>query len=416
MSNRVFVTGMGCISPLGNSVAATWEAAVAGRSGVGRITQFDATEHETQIAAEVRGFDPVERFGRRDARRMDRCTQLALAATQEALGDAGVQIDENNRARVGVYIGSGIGGLGTLFAEAEVYRTRGPRRVSPFLVPMMLPDAAGGQVAISLGMRGPNLAQVSACATGTNAIGEAAEVVRRGAADVMLAGGTEAAILAVTMAGFNSMGALSTRNDAPQRASRPFDRDRDGFVAGEGAGMLILESEAHAMARGARILAEFLGYGTTNDAHHVSAPLENGAGAVECMRLALQQAKLQPGAIDYLNAHGTSTQLNDRSETAAVKTVFGERAYDLAVSSTKSMTGHLLGAAGAVEAIFCVKSLNTGTIPPTINYENPDPECDLDYVANQARQREVRTVMSNSFGFGGHNACIILGRYSANGH
>jgi len=407
---------MGCVSPLGNDVAASWAAAVAGQSGVGPITLFDASEHETRFAAEVKGFDAGERFGRKEARRMDRYTQFAIAATAEALGHAALTINEANRDRVGAFIGTGIGGVGTLLAEAEVYRTRGPRRVSPFLVPMMLPDAAGGQVAISFGMRGPNLGLSSACATGTNAIGEAVEVIRRGAADVMVAGGAEAAILPVALAGFNSMNAVSTRNDDPQRASRPFDKDRDGFVAGEGAGVVVLESEAHARARGATILGEVLGYGITNDAYHVSAPLENGAGAVACMRLALEQAGLRPQDIGYLNAHGTSTQLNDKSETAAIKTVFGEAAYDLAISSTKSMTGHLLGAAGALEVVFCLKALADNLLPPTINYETPDPECDLDYVPNTARPKPIQRAMSNSFGFGGHNACVILGTYAANGH
>ncbi len=407
---------MGCVSPLGNDVAASWAAAVAGKSGVAPITLFDASEHETRFAAEVKGFDPGEKFGRKEARRMDRYTQFAIAATAEALAQAALTVTEANRGRVGAFIGTGIGGIGTLLAEAEVYRTRGPRRVSPFLVPMMLPDAAGGQVAITFGMRGPNLGLTSACATGTNAIGEAAEVIRRGAADVMVAGGAEAAILPVALAGFNSMNAVSTRNDDPQRASRPFDKDRDGFVAGEGSGVVVLESEAHALARGATIYGEILGYGITNDAYHVSAPLENGAGAVVCMRLALEQAQLRPQDIGYLNAHGTSTQLNDKSETAAVKTVFGEVAYDLAISSTKSMTGHLLGAAGALEVVFCLKALADGILPPTINYETPDPECDLDYVPNTARRKPIQRAMSNSFGFGGHNACVILGTYSANGH
>jgi 3-oxoacyl-[acyl-carrier-protein] synthase II len=416
MNMQIVVTGMGCVSPLGNDVQASWEAAIAGRSGAGPITLFDASEHETRIAAEVKGFDPAATFGRKEARRMDRYTQFAVAATQAALADAGLSVTAENRERIGVFVGTGIGGIGTLLTEAEVYRTRGPRRVSPFLVPMMLPDAAGGQVAITFGMRGPNLGLTSACATGTNAIGEAAEVIRRGAADVMIAGGAEAAIVPVALAGFNSMGAVSTRNDEPTRASRPFDKTRDGFLAGEGGAVVVLESEEHALARGARIYADLLGYGITNDAYHVSAPLENGAGAVVCKRLALQQAGLRPQEIDYLNAHGTSTQLNDKSETAAVKTVFGESAYDLPISSTKSMTGHLLGAAGALEAIFCLKALADGILPPTINYEVPDPECDLDYVPNRARRKAVRRVMSNSFGFGGHNACIIFGQRQTNGH
>jgi 3-oxoacyl-[acyl-carrier-protein] synthase II len=397
---------------LGNNVATTWETALAGKSGVGSITLFDATEHETRFAAEVKGFDPNALFGRKEARRLDRYAQFAAAAVQEALADAKLTITEANRDRIGVYVGTGIGGIGTLMAEAEVYRAKGPKRVSPFLVPMMLPDAAGGQIAILFGMRGPNLGLSSACATGTNAIGEAAEVIRRGDADVMLAGGSESAIIPIALAGFNVMGALSTRNDSPQTASRPFDKTRDGFVCGEGGAVLVLEGEEHALARGAAIYGEVLGYGITNDAYHVSAPLENGAGAVACMKLALQDAGLEPCEIGYLNAHGTSTPLNDKSETAAVKTVFGEHAYDMPISSTKSMTGHLLGAAGAVEAIFSIKAITDGVMPPTINYETSDPECDLDYVPNQARQKTLRRVMSNSFGFGGHNACVIFGKYN----
>ncbi len=413
MTGRVVITGLGCVSPLGNNVQATWEAAIAGKSGVGPITLFDAQDFETRFAAEVKGFDPVALLGRKEARRMDRYTQFAVAAAQQALADAQLEVNEANRDRIGVYLGTGIGGIGSILTEAEVFREKGPRRVSPFLVPMMLPDTAGGQIAIMFGMRGPNLGINSACATGSNTLGEAAEVIRRGAADVMIAGGAEAGIVPLAVAGFSVMGATSTRNDAPEKASRPFDKDRDGFVIGEGGAALVLESEEHAQARGAPILGEVLGYGITNDAHHISAPLENGLGAVACMRLALKQAQLKPEAIDYLNAHGTSTPLNDKSETAAVKTVFGEKAYDLAISSTKSMTGHLLGAAGALEAIFCVQALLHAILPPTINYETPDPECDLDYVPNQRREKKVRRVMSNSFGFGGHNACLILGQYGA---
>ena len=344
---------------------------------------------------------------------MDRYTQFAAAATQEALRDAGLSVTEANREHIGVLIGTGIGGIGTLNVEQEVLLTKGPRRVSPFLVPMMLPDSAGGQVAIMFGMRGPNLGLSSACASGTNAVGEAFEMIRAGRADVMLAGGAEAAVVPVAVAGFNSMNAISRRNDAPAAASRPFDKDRDGFVIGEGGAILVLESEAHARARGARIYGQVLGYGLSNDAHHISAPLEDGAGAAACMQMALRQAGLAPRAIDYLNAHGTSTALNDKSETTAVKAVFGESAYDLPISSTKSMTGHLLGAAGAVEAVICVKVLTDGQLPPTINHETPDPDCDLDYVPNRKRAKAARTVMSNSFGFGGHNACLILGRYEA---
>ena len=345
---------------------------------------------------------------------MDRFTQFAVAAAKQALDDARIEVNDSNRQRIGALVGSGVGGVGTVLAEHLVMREKGPTRVSPFLVPMMLPDTAGGQIAITFGMRGPNLAITSACATGSNALGEAAETIRRGAADVMLAGGAEAAILDLLMAGFASMGALSKRNADPQRASRPFDKNRDGFVTGEGAGILVLEAEEHARARGAKIYAELIGYGITNDAHHISAPLENGEGAVACMRMALADAGLTGSEVNYLNAHGTSTQLNDKSETAAVKAVFGERAYDIPVSSTKSMTGHLLGAAGGLEAIFCVKALETGTLPPTINHETPDPVCDLDYVPNTARKTDPRIVMSNSFGFGGHNACVILSKYSPN--
>jgi len=410
---RIVITGLGCICPLGNTTQTTWEGAIAGKSGAGPITLFDAKEHETQIAAEVKNFDAAALLGRKEARRMDRYTQFAVTATQEALQHAKLEITHSNRDRIGAFIGSGIGGLGTLMAEAEVCREKGPRRVSPFLVPMMLPDSAGGQVAITFGMRGPNLGLSSACATATNAIGEAMEAIRRGAADVMIAGGAEAAVVAISVAGFNAMGAISTRNDSPETASRPFDKTRDGFVIGEGAGVLVLETEEFARARGATIYGELLGYGITNDAYHISAPHEDGAGAVACMHLALNQAGLRPQEIDYLNAHGTSTSLNDKSETTAIKKVFGESAYDVPISSTKSMTGHLLGAAGAVEAVLCVKVLNEAILPPTINYETPDPECDLDYIPNQARTKRARRIMSNSFGFGGHNACLIFGQYQA---
>lgn len=416
MSVRVVITGLGCISPLGNNVQQTWENALAGKSGAAKITHFDASQFETHIAAEVKGFDAAELFGRKDARRMDRYTQFAMGTAHEALKHSGIEINEGNRDRIGAFIGSGIGGIGTLQTEIEVLLSKGPRRVSPFLVPMMLPDSAGGQVAITFGMRGPNLGISSACASATNAIGEAAELIRAGRADVMLAGGAEAGIVPVALAGFNAMGAISRRNDAPEAASRPFDKNRDGFVMGEGGAILVVESEAHAKARGATIYAEVLGYGISNDAHHISAPLEDGAGAIACMRQALRQAGLQPKDIDYLNAHGTSTQLNDKSESRAVKTLFGEYAYDVALSSTKSMTGHLLGAAGAVEAVVCVKTITDGLLPPTINYETPDPECDLDYVPNQKRAKAVKYVMSNSFGFGGHNACLLLGRYENGTH
>jgi 3-oxoacyl-[acyl-carrier-protein] synthase II len=384
---------------------------LAGKSGAGLITAFDASAHKTKFAAEVKGFDPAALFGARDARKMDRFAQFATAATMQALEQSGLKIDESNRDRVGILIGTGIGGIITLLEQYEVLRERGPERVSPFLIPMMISDNAAGNIAIRIGARGPNMAVATACASGTNALGEAAEIIRRGAADVMIAGGAEAAITALSMAGMNVMTALSTRNDDPQKASRPFDKNRDGFLMGEGAGILILESLEFAQARGAQILCEFSGYGTTDDAHHISAPAENGAGAAISMSLALEDAGLKPADIDYINAHGTSTYLNDKSETAAIKTVFGEQAYKIPVSSTKSMTGHLLGASGALEGVVSAMAIMTNTLPPTINYETPDPACDLDYVPNQPRSAEPDYVMSNSFGFGGHNATLILGRY-----
>lgn len=410
MKRRVVVTGLGCVSPLGNNVESLWQNTLAGTSGVGPITHFDPSGYKARIAAEVKGFDGAALFGPREARRMDRFTQFALAAAQQAIAASSLPINDDTRDRIGVVIATGIGGLSTLFEQMQVFFERGPNKVSPFLVPMMLPDTGAGMIAIQLGMRGPNFAVVTACASGTNAVGEAAEVIRRGQADVMLAGGSEAVIVPVAMASLGVMGALSTCNDDPQRASRPFDRDRDGFVMGEGSAVLVLESLEFALDRKAPILAEVLGYGSTNDAYHISAPAENGAGAARCMRMALADAGLEIQSIDYINAHGTSTPLNDKSETAAIKTVFGERAYEIPISSTKSMTGHLLGASGALEALICVKVLNTGLLPPTINYEFPDPECDLDYVPNQMRRVNVTRVMSNSFGFGGHNATIILGK------
>ncbi|MFQ5409132.1 MAG: beta-ketoacyl-ACP synthase II [Anaerolineales bacterium] len=420
MRKKVVITGLGSINPLGNNVQETWQSVLAGRSGIGRITRFDASDHSTQFAGEVKGFDPQDHFGHKEARRLDRFSQFAAVATGEALANAEFSIGDDNRDRVGIVVGTGVGGISTALVEADVLRERGPGRISPFMVPMMLPDTAAGQLAIFFGARGPNLCVTSACATGTNAIGEATEIIRRGAADVMLAGGAEAVLNSLVMAGFANMGALSKRNNDPQRASRPFDANRDGFVAGEGAAILVLESEEHAVARGARIYAEVKGYSLTNDAFHISAPAANGAGAAHCMHLALEDSGLQPSDIGYLNAHGTSTRLNDKSETAAIKAVFGERAYDTPVSSTKSMHGHLLGAAGALEAIMSVMAIHHGVLPATINYETPDPECDLDYVPNTTREAEVENVMSNSFGFGGHNACLVLGRYhnghSRNGH
>jgi 3-oxoacyl-[acyl-carrier-protein] synthase II len=335
-----------------------------------------------------------------------------LLAGQQALQDAQIEINDANRDRIGAVVGTGIGGIGTLYDQFNNFTTKGPSRVSPFLVPMMLPDTPGSNLAIKLGMRGTNIAVVSACATGTNAVGEASEIIQRGQADVMLAGGCEAAIVPLAMASLSKMGAMSTYAGVPSRASRPFNQDRTGFVMGEGAAIVVLESLEHAQSRGAQILAEMVGYGSTNDAFHISAPAENGAGAASCMRMALDYAGLEPEDIDYINAHGTGTPLNDRSETAAIKTVFGEQAYQTPVSSTKSMTGHLLGAAGALEAVFAVKVLQDSIMPATINYEVPDPECDLDYIPNQSRPKQVEIVMSNSFGFGGHNAVIILQKFA----
>jgi len=413
MNRRVVITGLGAVTPVGNDVPTMWSNLLAGQGGAGPITLFDATAFKTKFACEVKNFDAGTLIGKKDARRMDRFTQLAVVAAQQALQDSALVVNADNTARIGVYIGSGIGGIGTMEAELRQLIIKGPDRVSPFLVPMMLPDTAAGQVAIQFGLRGPNMAIVTACASGNNAIGEATECIRRGAADAMVTGGAEAGVTPLAVAGFNSMTAISTRNDAPEIASRPFDKERDGFVIGEGAGILVLEELDHALARGAKIYGEVLGYGATADAYHITAPEENGAGAVRAMQAALQQANLQPDQIDYINAHGTSTPLNDKSETQAIKTVFGDAAYRIPISSIKSMTGHLLGAGGAVEAVTCAKVLTEGMIPPTINYEHPDPACDLDYVPNTARAAAIRTIMSNSFGFGGHNAVLIFGRYQA---
>jgi len=413
MKKRVVITGVGAITPLALNAEDTWQAILAGKSGAARITHFDVSDHKTQFAAEVKGFDPEALFGRKEARHTDRYAQFVLAATLDAVEDAKLEINDQNRDRIGALIGTGIGGISTLLEQVEVMRERDASRVSPFLVPMMLADTAPGMIAIKLGVRGPNLSVSTACATGSNALGEATSIIRRGSADVMIAGGGEAAITKITMAGMSSMGALSTRNDDPTRASRPFDANRDGFLMGEGSAVLILESLEHAQARGARILAEISGYGTTDDAYHISAPAEDGEGAALCMQLALEDAGLTVNDVGYINAHGTSTKLNDKGETMAIKTVFGERAYQIPVSSTKSMTGHLLGASGALEAFFCTKILNENILPPTINYETPDPLCDLDYVPNEPRKAVVKHVLSNSFGFGGHNATLILSKFEA---
>jgi len=411
MRRRVVITGLGCISPLGNDDATLWANIISGKSGVGMITHYDTSEFKVKIGAEVKDFDATALFGLREARRMDRFTQFGLAAAIQAVENSGLKITESNRDHIGVVLGTGIGGMNILFEQAKVFFERGPDRVSPFMVPMMLPDTAAGMAALQLGVRGPNMAVVSACASGTNALGEATEMIRRGSAEVILSGGAEAVIVPIAMAGLSNMTALSIRNEEPERASRPFDLDRNGFVMGEGAAVLVLESLDYALARGAHILGEVTGYGNTNDAFHISAPAENGVGAALCMQKALNDARLTGIDIGYINAHGTSTPLNDKSESAAIKTVFGEQAYRIPVSSTKSMTGHLLGAAGALEALICVKVLKDSILPPTINYETPDPDCDLDYVPNYARKVKVQHIMSNSFGFGGHNASIIISRY-----
>lgn len=409
-SQRVVVTGIGLVTPVGNDAPSTWAALLAGRSGVGIITQFDPSAFKTHIVAAVKDFDPLRFLDKATARRIDRFLHFAAAAASEALADASFDMDQADPRRVGVVVGSGIGGIHILLEQQQTMLEKGPRRVSPFAVPGLMLNSAAAHISILLGARGPNLALATACATGSHAVGEAAEIIRRDQADVMIAGGSEAAIVPMAMAGFENMGALSSRNDEPQRASRPFDAGRDGFVMGEGAGVLILERLDRAVARGARIYGEVVGYGRTADAYHITAPAEDGNGAAECMEMALASANLPPEAVDYINAHGTSTPLNDAGETRAIKMAFGDHAYRLAVSSTKSMTGHLMGAAGAVEAAICLLALRDQVLPPTINYETPDPLCDLDYVPNHARQTTVNVAMSNSFGFGGHNGTVIFRR------
>ena len=410
MERRVVITGMGTLSPVGKDVPSTWKAILAGVSGIGPITHFDPSGFRSQIAAQVKDYDPKEYFSGKDARRMDLFAQYAVAATREAVRDAQLNPSDSERDRIAVLIGSGIGGIGTTTSQTLLLDKRGPARISPFLIPMILPETAASAVAIEHGLRGPNMAVTSACATGANAIGEAHRMIRHGYADAAVCGGSEAGVIPISVAGFAAMRALSERNDDPEHASRPFDRDRDGFVIGEGAGILVIEARERAIARGAHIYAEISGYATNDDAYHITAPQSNGAGASACMRMAIESAGLTPDALDYVNAHGTSTPLNDVTETRAIKSVLGDHAYRIPVSSTKSMTGHLLGAAGAVEAILCAKALENGTVPPTTNLEHPEPECDLDYVPDQARQADLEHVMSNSFGFGGHNACLIFSR------
>jgi 3-oxoacyl-[acyl-carrier-protein] synthase II len=413
MHEKVVITGMGAVTPVGLGVGATWRALAEGRSGIGPITKFDASAYDSRIAGELKGFDPGAYMDRKEAKRADPFTQYAIAAAKEAMEQSGLDTSEQNGNRIGCIIGSGIGGLTTWEAQHSILLEKGPSRVSPFFIPMMIADMASGQVSMIHGTRGTNYAIVSACASGAHAIGEAFRMIRLGELDASIAGGSEATIAPMALAGFCSLKALSTRNDEPEKASRPFERDRDGFVLGEGAAVLILESECHAKARGAVILAEVAGYGSTADAHHITAPSPGGEGAARAMTLALRSAGARPEEIGYINAHGTSTQLNDKFETMAIHTVFGEHARKLAISSTKSMTGHLLGGAGAVEMVATVMTLRDSLLPPTINMENADPECDLDYVPNRARRASVQLALSNSFGFGGHNVALAVRRYPA---
>jgi 3-oxoacyl-[acyl-carrier-protein] synthase II len=406
----VVVSGLGCVTPLGGDVDSTWKAAVDGRSGIGFFTAFDASDYPVRFGGEVRSKLDLGDVARKEARRLDRMIALAAAAAREAALDASLDTHEIDRERIGVAIGSGIGGLNTLEDSFRVLSKRGPGRISPFMIPMIISNMAGGYVAIRHRLRGPNLCHVSACATGAHSIGEAARIIERGDADVMLAGGAEAANTRLGVAGFSAMRALSTRNDAPEAASRPFDRDRDGFVMAEGAAVLVLEEAEHARARGVTMCGEILGYGMSADAAHMAIPTEDAEGAQRCMRLALADAGLEPSDVDHVNAHATSTPAGDPAEVRAIRAVFGRHTDAIPVSATKSMTGHLLGAAGALEAIFCIRALQTGQLPPTINLDNPDPECELDHVANKARQVLTRVAVSNSFGFGGTNATLILGR------
>jgi 3-oxoacyl-[acyl-carrier-protein] synthase II len=408
---RVVITGLGATTPIGNDLDSYWQALLAGKSGVGPITHFDAAQHTTRIAAEVKGFDPVQFMDRKDAKRMDRFSQFAVATSKQALADAQLEINDLNAEQIGVMIGTGIGGLKVMEDQQEVYLNRGPGRCSPFMVPMMIANMAAGLTAIQTGAKGPNSCPVTACAAGSNAIGDAFRLVQQGYAQAMICGGTEAAITPLGVAGFASARALSVRNDDPQTASRPFDRDRDGFVIGEGCGILILEALDHALSRGAKIYGEIIGYGMTCDAYHMTAPVPGGAGAARCIQLALKDAGITPAQVSYVNAHGTSTPANDPTETQAIKTALGEYAYQIAVSSTKSMTGHLLGGSGGIEGVAAAMTVAHDQVPPTINLENPDDNCDLDYVPKQARQMPVNVTLSNSFGFGGHNVTLVFQKY-----
>jgi 3-oxoacyl-[acyl-carrier-protein] synthase II len=408
---RVVVTGLGAITPLGNTLADYWEGLMSGRNGIGSITLFDASKHGCRIAGEVRGFDPQDYLDRKEYKRMDRFAQFAVCSSKQALADAKLEINDLNADHVGVVIGTGIGGLKVMEEQQEVYLTRGPDRCSPFMVPMMIGNMAAGLTAIQTGAKGPNSCPVTACASGSNAVGDAFRLVQNGYAQAMICGGTEACVTPLTVAGFVACRAMTSRNDDPAHASRPFDRDRDGFVLGEGSGILILEELEHALSRGARIYAEVVGYGMTCDAYHMTSIVPGGEGAARAMRLALKDGNLSPADITYINAHGTSTPVNDPTETAAIKTVLGEHAHKVAISSTKSMTGHLLGGSGGIEAVAAVMAVAKDGIPPTINLENPDAECDLDYVPNKGRSQPVEVVLSNSFGFGGHNVTLAFRKY-----
>ncbi len=413
-ARRVVVTGMGIICPTGNSVEEAWANIAAGKTGIRTIQRFDTSQLENHFGGEVRNFDPEEFLGRREARRTDRVTQLALYAAQQAFADSGLSITDENRYRVGVIVGSGIGGISTLFEGIRDFLAKGAKFVSPLLVPMMLPDSPSAKISMTFGTRGPNFAISTACATGNDCLGHATAMIRSGQIDVAISGSTEAGLVELAIASFNNMTAISRRNHDPERASRPFDRDRDGFVIGEGSAVLVLEELEHARARGAKIYAEVLGYGQTSDAYHVTAPLDTGDGAAEAMRQALLNARLRPEDIDYINAHGTSTPLNDVAETLAMKQVMGDHAHQVAISSTKSMTGHLMGAGGSVEAVFTIMALRHNFVPPTINLDNQDPQCDLNYTPHVGVPREINIAMSNSFGFGGHNAVLVLSKYSEN--
>ncbi|MBE9170057.1 beta-ketoacyl-ACP synthase II [Pleurocapsales cyanobacterium LEGE 06147] len=409
---RVVVTGLGAITPIGNNLQAYWEGLLSGRNGIAPITLFDASQHPCRIAGEVKEFDPCEYMERKEAKRMDRFAQFALAASKQTIADAQFVIDDLNADSVGVLIGTGIGGLKVLEDQQEVYLTKGPKKCSPFMIPTMIANMAAGLTAIHLGAKGPNCCTVTACAAGSNAIGDAFRLIQRGYAEAMICGGTEAAVTPLSLAGFGSMKALSIRNDDPARASRPFDRDRDGFVMGEGAGILLLEELESALARGAKIYGEIIGYGMTCDAYHMTSPLPEGQGATRAMELALKDAGLTPEAVNYINAHGTSTSANDVTETRAIKKALGKHAYKVAISSTKSMTGHLLGGSGGIEAVATVMAIANNRIPPTINLDNPDSECDLDYVPHQNRAQRVDVALSNSFGFGGHNVTLAFKKYA----